>query len=115
MVTVDMPCALVSRRSARGVAGGLCGVMGALMPGVLMMLALPSLQQPATAADWPTFRGADRTAVAPDTDLLETWPATGPKLIWEAAGRGPGLCQSGDRRRSYLHPRRRPLHRCRQG
>ena len=100
MVTVDMPCALVSRRSARGVADGLCGAMGALMLRGLMMLSLPSLQQPATAADWPTFRGADRTAVAPDTDLLETWPATGPKLIWEAAGAGRGYASpaiAGDR------------------
>jgi len=44
----------------------------------------------ASAADWPTFRGADRTAVAPDTDLLESWPADGPPLVWEAAGAGRG-------------------------
>jgi outer membrane protein assembly factor BamB len=85
MVTVDMPCALVSRRSAPGIAAGWHGAMGALM-----MLALPSVQQPATAADWPTFRGPERTGVAPDTDLLETWPATGPRLVWEAAGAGRG-------------------------
>ncbi|MEI6257876.1 MAG: PQQ-binding-like beta-propeller repeat protein [Planctomycetota bacterium] len=42
------------------------------------------------AADWPTFRGAERTAVAPDTDLLETWPAAGPKLIWQTPGAGRG-------------------------
>ena len=72
--------------------------------GILLALALllvqPSLHQPATAADWPTFRGAERTAVAPDTDLLETWPATGPRLIWEAAGGGRGyasLAIAGDR------------------
>jgi outer membrane protein assembly factor BamB len=55
-----------------------------------MLLALPSLQQPAQAADWPTFRGAERTGVAPDTDLLESWPATGPKVVWETAGAGRG-------------------------
>ena len=48
MVTVDMPCVLVSRRCPRGVAGGWYGAMGALM-----VLALPSVDQPATAADWP--------------------------------------------------------------
>jgi outer membrane protein assembly factor BamB len=85
MVTIDLPCALVSRRSARGIEGGWYGAMGALM-----MLVLPSVPQPAQAADWPTFRGADRTGVAPDTDLLETWPATGPRLVWEAAGAGRG-------------------------
>jgi hypothetical protein len=85
MVTVDMPCAMVSRRTARGVAGGWCGALG-----TLVVLAAPLMPTSATAADWPTFRGADRTAVAPDTDLLETWPATGPRLIWEAAGAGRG-------------------------
>ena len=45
---------------------------------------------PAAGDDWPTFRGADRTAVAPDTDLLETWPADGPPLVWEAKGAGRG-------------------------
>jgi outer membrane protein assembly factor BamB len=54
----------------------------------------------APAADWPTFRGADRTGVAPDTDLLETWPVEGPKLVWRSAGAGRGyasLAISGDR------------------
>ena len=40
--------------------------------------------------DWPTFRGADRTNVAPDTDLLERWPDGGPELVWEAEGAGRG-------------------------
>ena len=44
----------------------------------------------AVAADWPTFRGPDRTAVAPDTDLLESWPADGPPLVWQTAGAGRG-------------------------
>ena len=45
-----------------------------------------------TRADnnWPTFRGADRTATAPDTNLLQQWPADGPKLIWETSGAGRG-------------------------
>lgn len=45
---------------------------------------------PTSAADWPTFRGADRTAVAPDTDLLEKWPEGGPPLIWKTTGAGRG-------------------------
>ena len=40
--------------------------------------------------NWPTFRGSDRTGVAPDTDLLEQWPEAGPKLVWEAKGVGRG-------------------------
>lgn len=42
------------------------------------------------AGDWPTFRGADRSAVAPDTDLLEEWPEDGPPLVWQSAGAGKG-------------------------
>ncbi len=40
--------------------------------------------------DWPTFRGPARTAVSPDTGLLTSWPADGPKLLWEAGGLGRG-------------------------
>jgi hypothetical protein len=105
MVSVDMSWSLVLRRPVRNVAGKWCGalvspMLGSPMLGFLAMFALPLLQQAATAADWPTFRGADRTAVAPDTDLLESWPATGPRLIWEAAGAGRGYASpaiAGDR------------------
>jgi len=54
----------------------------------------------APAADWPTFRGPGRTAVAPDTDLLESWPEAGPPLVWQTAGAGRGyasLAIAGDR------------------
>ena len=44
----------------------------------------------ALATDWPTFRGAARTALAPDTNLLETWPEAGPPLVWETKGAGRG-------------------------
>ncbi len=40
--------------------------------------------------NWPTFRGPDRTGVAPDTGLLESWPENGPELLWEATGVGRG-------------------------
>ncbi|MCA9051922.1 MAG: PQQ-like beta-propeller repeat protein, partial [Planctomycetaceae bacterium] len=39
---------------------------------------------------WPTFRGADRTAVAPDTGLLKSWPDDGPQLLWKTEGLGRG-------------------------
>ena len=44
----------------------------------------------ASAEDWPTFRGAKRTAIAPDKGLLTQWPEGGPKLVWESAGAGRG-------------------------
>jgi outer membrane protein assembly factor BamB len=42
------------------------------------------------AADWPTFRGSQRTGVSTETGLLKAWPEGGPKLLWksEAVGRG---------------------------
>jgi outer membrane protein assembly factor BamB len=42
------------------------------------------------AADWPTFRGADRTDISPETGLLKQWPEAGPKKVWmnEDAGLG---------------------------
>lgn len=72
------------------------------MPAALRLLAILATLAPvgAAAADWPTFRGADRTAVAPDTDLLESWPAEGPPLVWETTGAGRGYASpaiAGDR------------------
>jgi outer membrane protein assembly factor BamB len=42
------------------------------------------------AADWPTFRGADRTDISPETGLLRQWPSAGPQKVWmnEDAGLG---------------------------
>ncbi len=58
-------------------------------------LAIVVLVAPlANAADWPTFRGADRSAVAPDTNLLERWPADGPRLVWETKGAGRGYAST---------------------
>lgn len=57
----------------------------------------PAMSQ---AGDWPTFRGPERTNVAPDSGLLKTWPEEGPKLLWKAEGAGRGyssLAIAGDR------------------
>lgn len=41
-------------------------------------------------ADWPQWRGPDRTDVSKETGLLKSWPAEGPKRVWlfENAGSG---------------------------
>jgi outer membrane protein assembly factor BamB len=39
---------------------------------------------------WPTFRGPQRTGVAPDKGLLDKWPEEGPKVVWKTAGAGRG-------------------------
>ena len=57
---------------------------------VVFALVLGSVAWSAESAPWPTFRGSDRTAIAPDTGLLKSWPDGGPKLVWEAEGAGRG-------------------------
>jgi outer membrane protein assembly factor BamB len=53
-----------------------------------LLFAAPLI--PVGAADWPTFRGPDRSAVAPEKGLLKSWPEAGPPLVWESAGAGRG-------------------------
>ena len=44
------------------------------------------------AADWPQWRGPDRSGVSAETGLLKEWPKGGPDLAWsfENAGSGYG-------------------------
>jgi outer membrane protein assembly factor BamB len=44
----------------------------------------------AVAADWPQWRGPDRTDLSTETGLLKSWPISGPPLRWtyEEAGVG---------------------------
>lgn len=44
----------------------------------------------ALADDWPQYRGPNRDDVSKETGLLDSWPASGPRLVWiyEEAGRG---------------------------
>ncbi len=44
----------------------------------------------AIAANWPNFRGPDRSAVSKETGLLQEWPTEGPTLLWETKGAGRG-------------------------
>jgi outer membrane protein assembly factor BamB len=43
-----------------------------------------------SAADWPTFRGADRQDISTETGLLKQWPAEGPKKLWVYNNAGLG-------------------------
>lgn len=55
-----------------------------------MVVVLFSLSVTVRSADWPTFRGPDRSAVSNERGLLQEWPEGGPKLAWEAKGVGRG-------------------------
>ena len=41
-------------------------------------------------ADWPQWRGPDRSEVSAETGLLKQWPAGGPKLLWQVNDIGDG-------------------------
>ncbi len=49
---------------------------------------------PAFSADWPTFRGSDRSGISTESDLLSDWPEAGPKLLWRADGAGRGYASA---------------------
>lgn len=42
------------------------------------------------AADWPQWRGPERTGVSKETGLLGRWPQDGPPLRWQATNLGSG-------------------------
>ena len=46
--------------------------------------------QATPAADWPQWRGPDRTGLSSETGLLKQWPASGPSLQWSASNLGGG-------------------------
>ncbi len=53
-----------------------------------------------SAADWPQWRGPDRTGISRETGLLTSWPKEGPKLLWkfqDAGGAYSGPSIVGDR------------------
>ncbi len=43
------------------------------------------------AADWPQWRGPDRSNRSAETGLLKSWPTNGPPLLWKITGLGDGI------------------------
>jgi outer membrane protein assembly factor BamB len=58
---------------------------------LILPLALLAAEVHATAADWPQWRGPDRSNVSAETGLLREWPPGGPPLLWKATGLGEGV------------------------
>ena len=58
-----------------------------LLPGVL---AFGICSLTVHAADWPQWRGPERTGISEETGLLQQWPADGPKLLWRVDDIGDG-------------------------
>lgn len=53
----------------------------AALTGAMLAIVLTGTHDSA-AADWPQWRGPDRTDISTETGLLDSWPADGPKLAW---------------------------------
>lgn len=65
---------------------------------VAAMSIVTSGQQP-QAADWPQWRGPERTGISRETGLAKAWPSSGRPLQWSAVNLGAGfgsLAVSGD-------------------
>jgi len=58
---------------------------------LLTCLAVATASASALAADWPQYRGPDRSNVSPDKGLLKEWPKDGPELLWKGTGVGAGF------------------------
>ncbi len=57
-----------------------------LFSAVVLLSAFALVQ----AADWPQWRGPDRTGISAEVGLLEEWLAEGPKLVWQVSDLGEG-------------------------
>jgi outer membrane protein assembly factor BamB len=55
-----------------------------------LAVTLTIFASPVYSEDWPQWRGLHRDGKSPETNLLETWPPDGPKLLWQADGVGDG-------------------------
>jgi len=62
--------------------------MPIVMP-VICFLAL-LLTTPLAAEDWPQFLGPDRTGISSETGLIDSFPDTGPEILWKVPG-GVGM------------------------
>jgi outer membrane protein assembly factor BamB len=65
-----------------------------------LLFTVPAAGRPAPDADWPQWRGPERTGLARETGLLKAWPSAGPAVVWtnNELGEGYGsVAIKGDR------------------
>ena len=56
--------------------------------GLIVLTILPLCST--RAADWPQYRGPQRSDVSAETGLLQQWPGSGPPLLWTYGDAGIG-------------------------
>jgi len=64
--------------------------MRSCQPAVLVVVSLCAFAELGVAGDWPQILGSNRDGIAVDETLLDEWPKSGPKEIWQA-GVGQGF------------------------
>ncbi|MDB6129106.1 MAG: hypothetical protein JWM04_213 [Verrucomicrobiales bacterium] len=67
------------------------GKLGGARPALAALVAGFAVACTAGAADWPQFLGPVRNGTSTETNLLEKWDASGPKVLWEK-DIGTGYC-----------------------
>ena len=66
----------------------------------LGVAASPIAQPQPSDGDWPQWQGPDRNGVSKETGLLQSWPPSGPSIVWSATNVGGGygsIAVKGDR------------------
>ena len=58
--------------------------------GFFVFVGVLTVSVAAFAADWPQWRGSERTGISAESGLLEEWPAGGPPLLWQVNDIGDG-------------------------
>jgi len=61
-----------------------------LITALLLVSTVSTVLTKAQAADWPTWRGTDRTDISTEKGLLQSWPEGGPKQLWTFKNAGKG-------------------------
>ncbi len=56
----------------------------------ISIFAALSIADATPLQDWPQFRGPNRDEISSETNLLQSWPAEGPKQIWQTSNGGAG-------------------------
>jgi outer membrane protein assembly factor BamB len=59
--------------------------------GILAVSSFQTGAAPAAEAEWPQWRGPNRTAISDEKGLLKQWGEGGPALAWKASGVGQGF------------------------
>jgi outer membrane protein assembly factor BamB len=53
------------------------------MKNIFIIPTLLFLLLSTSAADWPQYLGPDRNGISPETGIAQSWPESGPEIIWE--------------------------------